>query len=226
MPELTCFKCPHRCNHEIFTEEDVRLVNENKIEIAYNSGEMIIKQGSFVSQILFLKAGLVKKVIEGTHERNTILKIVTAGSFIGLPAISNQKTYPFSLFALKPSVICHIHRQCLDLIIARNKDACRYFMEWFCCDYPLLYGRISVLGTRNNHGKLASALMYLRSISDSEPDIFKYISRKDIADLASISLESVNKILAELKNDYIIELNGTKLKILKPELVEKLSTVG
>lgn len=221
-----CIDCKYSCMQNIFTREDFEYLDANKIEIEYHPGEIIIKQGSFISEILFLKKGLIKIVLESKNGKNTILKIVKSGNFIALPVLNNHKNYPLSVISLSPVNVCKIHKDSMLDIIKRNFLANDFLLNWYSGDYLFLYNRISLLSTRNNHGKLCSSLLYLMDIDFFGGSIFKYISRKDLAELSSVSLDSVNKILLELKNDKIIEINGRYIKVLKRDLIETLSNIG
>jgi CRP-like cAMP-binding protein len=99
-------------------------------------------------------------------------------------------------------------------------------IDWYSSDYMYLYSKISNLSTRNSHGKLATALLYLADEQFKDTNIFELVSRKDLADLASISLESTNKILQELKNERIIEIENRNIQVVKPKLLHTLSMIG
>lgn len=223
---VTCTNCNCSCITDIFTNEDFRLLNQNKTEIIYNEGDIILKQGSYVSQVLFLKEGLAKIILEAKNGKNTILKIVNHGNFIALPVLGEQTNYPVSVISLSPTNVCQIKKDCMLEIMANNVQASQYIINWFSHDYLFLYSKISTLSTRNNHGKLASALMYLSNDRLKNSHVFKYLTRKDLAGLSSISLESVNRILLELKNDKIIEYDHGCIQILKPDLLKRLSEIG
>ncbi len=69
------------------------------------------------------------------------------------------------------------------------------------------------LGLRQLNGKLASTLLYLSRDEFKNEDVFSYISRKDLAELSGMSLESVVRILSEFSDAKIIELKGKRIEI-------------
>lgn len=99
-------------------------------------------------------------------------------------------------------------------------------MKLYSQQYLFLYARIAVMSTRSNIGKLAETLLYLSSEEFLKENIFEHITRKDIADIATISVESMNRILNEFKNDLIIELNNKEIIIKDPALLKRLSVIG
>jgi len=210
----------------MMSEEELGLLHRNTSEIFHKSGELIIKQGSFISQILFLVKGMVKVVVEDKSLKNTILKIVGKNNFIDLSVFGAINQHRVSVFALCNSEVSYIKLDVLQRIMHQNSKINQFFLDKLARDTASMYNKISILSTRNNHGKLATALLYLSDIKFDKGGIIDFLTRKDLADLASISLESANKILLELKNDRIIEMDKKKIRILQPELLEVLSTIG
>ena len=222
----TCSKCPFSYENNIFTEEDIILINSNKVELNYRQGDIIIKQGAFASQIYLLKTGLVKIFIEAKKNQNVLLKILPKRSLIALPLLGDLKSYSFSAVALCDTVICQVRIDSLLEIMSRNVKVSNYFINWFSIDHLFLYDKIAVMATRNNHGKLASVLRYLSGEKFKDTNVFEFITRKDLAEMAAISIESTNKILQEMKNDLLIKIDNKKIEILKPDLIAFLSEVG
>jgi len=81
----TVFNSKESCFNEL-TEEETKLVEENKVSLTYKKNENICKQGAFASHIIYLKTGLAKVYLEG-KSKNLILKISPPGNLIGLPCI-------------------------------------------------------------------------------------------------------------------------------------------
>ena len=52
------------------------------------------------------------------------------------------------------------------------------------------------------------------------------LSRQDMADFLGISMESVIRILKELENDGLIEVNGKSFKLLKIDNLHKVCEFG
>ena len=221
----TCTDCLNTCMKNLFTEKDILLIDNNKSEMSYLPGEPILKQGTYVSQVIYLKTGLLKIVLEGKNNKNTILKLVNSKNFVALPVLGAPNIYPYSVEAISNCEVCFIRKESLLEVMERNIPVNQFLLNWYSNDYIYLYSRITTISTRNNHGKLASALVYLTD-ENFDKNILNQISRKELAELASISIDSTNKILMELKNDRIIDIDKNCITILNRELIVKLSTVG
>ncbi len=221
-----CKECKKNCVVNFIGSEAVDLVNQNKSEINYSPGQVITKQSSFTSNIVFISSGLVKIAKEGKAAKNTIIKIAGENSFLALPLHENQKKYPFTAIALTEVRICEINESAIHQSISTNQKLYDHLLDAYYDDQLFMMNRLHLLNTRNNHGKLSASLFYLNSFNTENFSIFEYVTRKDIAELSSISLESVNKIIQELKNDRIIDINSKGIQINKINLIEKLSSLG
>ena len=207
------------------SEEEARLITENQNELTFNAGEVIVRQGSFISQYVFVKSGLLKVVLEGRNEKNTLLQFINKNKFVGLSIVGNPNTYPFTIAAVVDSKVCFVRHDILSRIMKQNLRVNELLLKNLADEHKFLYQKIDTLSNRNNHGKLASAIMYITN-GDFNIDILNRISRKELAELAGISLESLNKILSDLRHEKVIEINDKKITINKPDLIKTLSTVG
>ena len=75
-------------------------------------------------------------------------------------------------------------------------------------------------------GKLASALLYLNSETLRSEEVFSHLSRQDIADFASISVESVIKFLKEFEKEGILVLENKNISITDPDKLAQISEIG
>ena len=75
-------------------------------------------------------------------------------------------------------------------------------------------------------GKLASALLYLSSEEFLEEDVFQYLTRQDIADFASVTIESAVKFIKEFVKEGILKLKGKDLKIIIKNKLEEIARKG
>jgi CRP/FNR family transcriptional regulator len=204
----------------------LEFINSKKIQILYKKGENICKQGAFASYVLFIADGLVKIYLESPGNRIINVKISKTSEFIGLPSMFGDNIYNYSAQVLRDSSICLIEKGCLKKILLNNGNFGSELIKRHCEIEKQLFERLKSIGHKQMHGRLADVLFYLCSDDFIQDDIFSYISRKDIADFACLSTESTVRILTDLKNDDIIELDGKQIRILKPDLLKEISRRG
>lgn len=224
---VNCVNCKRssKCFKQLIPSE-LEFINQNKTQILYREGENICKQKAFASYVLYISEGLVKLYLESPNSKNINLKILKTSEFIGLSSIYGDNIYNYSTVALKDSVICLIEKESFRKLLIDNGHFASEIIKWHCVNEKQLFNKIQSLGNKQMHGRLADTLMYLSNKNLQEENIFSYLSRKDIAEFAGISTESTVRLLTELKNDNIIDINGKEIKILNLELLKDISRKG
>ena len=196
-----------------------------KSHIRYKKGETIVKEGARVTDILYVIEGLVKMYIEGP-DKNIIIKLLNSDDYIGLTSLFGDDTYYFTAVALKETKVCIINREGIKDLITLSCDFSRELSNWYCKNYNIMLTKCLNLGLRQLNGKLANTLLYLNREEFKEIDIFSYISRKDLAELSGMSMESVVRILSEFRDEKIIEIKGKKIEIMDLERLKIINQRG
>ena len=200
--------------------------NDNCRQLIYQKGETVVKQGAFASHLLYIKTGLVKIVIEGESGKNIIIDFLKSGSFVGLPAVIGEEYYPFTINTLKPSDICLIKKDRFNEFLETKPETFIKLQELNNKIYKHLFEKIAVVGTKQMHGRLAHALLYLNEEELYSEDIFSFITRKDIAEFVGMSSESMVRLLNEFKADKLITIKGKKIIVTDKEMLARLYRVG
>ena len=222
-----CDSCYHNgLNVSSLSEIDIDILNTGKREMDYNKGETIIKQGLYVSHIVYLRKGLIKLVVEGVNGKNHIIKFIPSGNFVDFSIFDSKDYYSYTAVAVKKSSVCLIKQETLEKLINNNYEINQKIISWYGEDYRFLYKKFAMLGTKNTYGRFAETLLYLCTEEFENEDIFKHITRKEIAELSGMSVESMLKTMQELKADNIIKVKGKKIEIQDFEMIKRLSRIG
>jgi CRP-like cAMP-binding protein len=96
----------------------------------------------------------------------------------------------------------------------------------YCEQNTNLLNTVRNLMYKQMNGRMADTLLYLDNLKKEKPEIFKLLSRKDIADFAGISTESTVKILKSFEKDGLLELHEKDIKITKYDTLEKIHLKG
>lgn len=224
--KTNCFQCealPKCFAQKLIAKEEFYALQ--KIHVHYKKGETIVKEGSNVSRILFVVDGLIKEYIEG-QEKNIIIKLLKNNDFIGLTSLYGEDTYCFTASALKDTTLCSIDPVDIKKLMAQSCDFSLKVSKWYCENYNAMLSKCLNLGLRQLNGKLANTLLYLNGDDFKDLDVFSYISRRDLAELSGMSLESAVRVLAEFNDDGIIELKGKKIFIKDIERLKLINQNG
>jgi len=207
------------------TKKAEKFYESVKTHISYKRGETIVKEGMPVTNILYVIDGLVKVYIE-SPDKNIIIKLLNSDDFIGLTSLFGDDTYYFSASALKDTRLCSIDREGIKDLVTMCCDFSRELSNWYCKNYNIMLTKCLNLGLRQLNGKLANTLLYLNREEFRGIDIFSHISRKDLAELSGMSMESVVRILAEFSEGKLIEIKGKRIEIKDLERLKIINQRG
>ncbi len=213
------------CFHNL-SKEDMKLLNGRKIQISYLKGETIFKQGAFAPHVLFVNKGLAMLYLQEGNSKQLNIHIARKGDYLAFSSLFNHKTYQYSALALTDSTFCMIEKEAIRDVAMRNAE---FAMQMIAKNNSYESRYLSIiknLSYKQMRGKLAAAILYLSSENFKEDDIFQFLTRQDIADFASISVESTVKFLKEFEKDELIVLNGKDILIKNIQGLKDLDLHG
>ena len=222
----TCTDCDFKSScFQQLSNDELLLANESKVQVAYKKGETILKQGSFVTHILYIKDGIVKVYRENQDNTSTIFTVQSKGNLIGLPALFYSGVFDYSVAALSESKICAIDKKVMEQLAKDNSDFVTTVIQNLNQEMSQLKEKMISLTLKQLNGRLADSLLHLANhvyMSDS----FKLnLSRKDLAEFSGMSTMSVVRTLQQfIKNEIIEEQEGV-LKILAKDKLEQLALI-
>lgn len=208
------------------SEEDLAILNSSKIQVTYLKGETIIKQGAFANNVLFINQGLVRNFIQTGTNRQVNLRLLKAGDFMAFFTIFGELVYPYSAIALKETSVCMMEKEMLKELLVKNP---RFALDMTSRNYQREHRYLDVisdLSYKQMRGKLASTLLYLSSDEFKEEDVFDCITRQEIADFASVTIESAIKFIKEFEKEKMLTIENKRILISDKESLEKISRIG
>ena len=216
--DISCF--------ELLSGEEKELVNTNSVLVNFKKGEMVCKQGSFASHIMYLEKGLVKIYLEG-NPKDLILTITPEKNLMGLQALyEGNNTFLYSITTYTESVVRLIDIQLFKQLLKQNPMFAYRVINILNESTSQSYGRFFSLTQKQLHGRLADILLCLsRKIFKSESFDLP-LSRSDLSDLTSMSTESVIRIMKDFKDDGIININNKSITLLDIPRLDSISAKG
>ncbi len=192
-------------------KEDMEFLNSKKIKVTYLKNETIFKQGAFAPHVLLVHEGLAMVYLQVGKTKQVNIHIARQGDLMAFSSIFNNKTYQYSAIALIDSTFCMIEKEALKEVIMRNSEFAMQLMSKNNLNESRYVEIIKNLSYKQMRGKLASAILYLSSEEFRSDNIYQFLSRQNIADFASITVESTVKFLKEFENDQLISLRGKEI---------------
>lgn len=204
---------------------ELGLADNNRLEVNYKKNELICKQGSFATHILFLKKGLVKVYLEG-KAKNHIISITPKGNLIGLPSLFGDPIFHYSVVAYDDSAICHIDINMFRKFIHENAMFSAELIKLINENTIHNYERFLSVTQKNMPGRFADALLYFSNQIYNDSSFPMTLSRKDLAEFSAMSVESLSRTIKDFNDNKIISLKGKTIEILDKARLNEISLHG
>lgn len=216
-----CFPFSHLLN-----DEQKEIIERNINVVKYKKKDIIFKQNTRTSHLIFIKSGLVKLYKEGRNDRVVILKISNPADFIGLMSVFGDNLHQFSAEAITDAEICDLDLMVFKSILLENNNYSLHLLKLISVEGLFIFDRLLVLSHKQLPGRIADVILYFsENIFKSDCFVFPF-TRKELADFAGTTKESFIRTLTEFKNDKIIEIDGASISVKSKDIIKTLSELG
>ena len=220
-----CLECKDMC--PFFTrlaKSDLELLNHSKRAVKFSKGEVILKKGAYNPYVLLISSGYVKVIVEADFKKRFIMEILEPHKFVpgNLFGDGINKT---STVALTECVICYIPIVIFTELLERNGPFSTDVMKHMNLNGGVRFNRLQSITLKQTRGKLVDVILYIDSMN-SKGNVFKLLSRKDLADMANISMENAIRTLRELEEEKAISTNKKDIEILNRDVLLRYSLLG
>lgn len=210
----------------MLTPVQLSLIVENSNTVNYGKRDVIFKQSTRTSHIMYIKSGFVKIYKEDKNEKGIILRVATSGNFIGLMSVYGSNIHEYSASAIDDTEICFIDITVFNQIISENGKYSLHILNLVSQDGLFIFKRLMSQTHKQLPGRIADVILYFsENIYHSDEFEFPF-TRKELAQLAGTTKESFIRTLSEFKHDKIIDLDGSMVKILSHKIITTLRELG
>jgi len=206
--------------------EETDLVRNSRVQVLFRRGENITKQGSFASYVIFIVSGFSRQYIECSNGRDYNLRIITPGEMAGLSAVFSRNTFSYSVVAITETTGFLIEKEAMAELVRKNGEFAFNIIRRYCEHNARLYTSLDHVLHQQTNGRMASVLLSLAPENFGGEDLFRHLSRRELADFAGISTEGAVKVLKSFEKDGLIKLSDKNILLLNRPGLEEISRVG
>ena len=208
------------------TDEELHLLENNRVEVSYKKGETLCKQGTYASHIMYICTGLVKIYMENDNSSLT-LKILPAGNMIGLTSLlDGGNIFQYSAYAYQDSKIRLIDLNIFKQLILQNPQFAKEVINLLCENSIQTYTRFFAFTQKQSYGRVADTLLCLACNIFKNEEFDLQLTRKELGELTGMTPESVIRILSKFNQDGIIEIDGKMIRIKNTHKLQQISERG
>lgn len=207
------------------SDEEIKKLSFNCVLVKFQKGDSLIRQGTFSTNVAYLRNGLAKIHIKGpSHEQ--IVRIVKAPTYLGLPTTFGDKINQYSVTVIEEAEVCFIDIDTFRYLLKANHDFSYEILLEVCRNELDVFNRCANRTQKQIRGKIAD---FLLEFSDKIYNSNRFnlpLTQEDLGNLVDTSRESISRILAEFDKDGIIKMQGKKIEIVNKESLMLISAKG
>jgi CRP-like cAMP-binding protein len=194
-------------------------INTDKKHNKFAKGQVVFERGDKPEGLFCVLRGVVKVETENEEGKSHILRIAGPGQVLGYRALFSQSTYQARAIAHEDSEICFIPKATIDEVVKSSPALALKFLELLSEDVRRAEERLCSASDKDTAARVAETLLFLESHYTPE----RPWSRKEIADWAGTTPETVMRTLSSFEDKKWIRSEGKRIKILDARKLSALS---
>jgi CRP-like cAMP-binding protein/CheY-like chemotaxis protein len=203
--------------------KDFQKLSENRPSRTLKKKDLLFMEGQTPNDLYFIEKGKVKTYKVNYDGKELITGIHKEGDFLGFVPLLEDKVYNENAEVLEDARITIIPKADFVTLIYSSKDVARKFIKMLSNNLDEMENRLLDIAYQSVRQRVAGALLKMNeSFASTNKDSLITIARKDISSIVGTATESLNRTLADFKDEGLIEISGDGLKVLNKQKLEKL----
>ncbi|MCD2422143.1 response regulator [Niabella pedocola] len=190
----------------------------------YKKKQLIYSEGNHPSRVYYIQKGKVKAFKRNDDGKELIVGLYAAGDFLGYLPLMEGRTYRETAEAMEDVEVSIIPRAEFEELIGSNPVVMKKFMGILARNVDEKAEQLLAVAYNSLRKKVADTLVTLNRKYNKDQDEGFHIdlSRENLAAIAGVAKESLIRMLSELKDEHLINLEGRKIRILNYAKLEDM----
>lgn len=203
--------------------KEFQKLSENRPLRSFKKKDVIFTEGHTPGELYFVSKGSIKTYKINYDGKELVTGIHPAGSFIGYTALLDDKPYSENAEAMEDTQVSLIPKNDFLILLYSSKDVARKFIKMLSNNLDETERRLLEVAYQSVRQRVAGALLQIRdkSAAPGNANVIAF-ARKDISGLIGTATESLNRTLADFKDEGLIAIAGDGLRILDEKKLERL----
>lgn len=207
--------------------EDLKELSEDRKILSYKKKNNIYWEQDYANHLIFINEGKVKTYKTNADGKQLITGIHGKGDFIGFQALLAGSSYTESAMAMDNVEICKIPKDDFFNLLYSSRDIANKFVRILSNNLSEKEEQLLHLAYNSVRQRVAEKLLEVNEQYNqgAENELFS-ISREDLANMVGTAQESVIRTLSDFKEESLISIVSSKIKITNTERLEQLVSRG
>lgn len=207
------------------SDEQIEKLSFNCALVHFEKGDSLIRQGTFSTNIAYLRSGLAKIHIAGPYHEQ-IVRLAKAPTYLGLPTTFGDKINQYSVTVVERAEVCFIDVETFRYLLRSNPDFSYEILLELCRNELEVFDRCANRTQKQIRGKIADVLLEFSDKIYISRNFTMPLTQEDLGNLVDSSRESISRVLAEFYKDGIINIKGKKIEITNRDSLLMISSKG
>ncbi len=177
--------------------------------LTFDPGEVIFNIGDKTKGLLLIDKGKVKVLTSGTSNKERIIRLAADNDILGHRGFGGNWTYSIKAVALTKTMVTFLPLGLFKKLMKTNPEFAYYMTMFFAEELRDSERLAKQMPVKN---KVASVILQSYKVfglnNESDNKLAFTLSRKDIANKAGTTYESVVRVLTDLNKEEVIETKG------------------
>lgn len=200
--------------------EAIKNSEEDTTTYAYETKEIIYKEGAQPHYLFFIEKGQAKTFRLNKDGKELITSIGRSGDFLGYQAVLEERAYCETAIALQASKILKIPKNIFKSLMQKNKVIASEFTKMISKKLSDKEKQLMHMAYDSVRKRVAIKLLELIPESKSS-DYSISTSRTDLASMVGTTTETIVRTLSELKDLHLIEADHHQIRIRDKEKLKE-----
>jgi len=199
-------------------------LKEGRSSNHYKKKQLIYSEGNHPSRLFYILKGKVKAYKRNDDGKELITGLYNEGDFLGYIPLMEGRTYHETTEALEDTELAIIPRSEFEELIGSNPLVMKKFIGILARNIDEKEEQLLAIAYNSLRKKVADALVVLyRKYNQQRDDAFVIdLSRENLAAIAGVAKESLIRMLGELKEEHLIAIDGSRIRILDYNKLEHM----
>ncbi len=220
-----CKLCSFTVLKSISTE-DLEEVSNTKIDLFVAKGQRIFSAGNNPGGLYALYQGKVKIHNEQENGSEQLIQLLAPGAVFGYKALLCEEPYSNSATAIEDSLVCLISGEVFNNILSKSHKVKKQLIYTLSDDLESAHSRMELSNKpakdRVIHGLYCILKTY--GVHEETGELNAQLTRKDLASLAGLTLETTIRTLNALKAEGILDFKGKRISVFNKDKFVKIAT--
>lgn len=211
------------------SDDELRELESHIKRRQISRNEVVLFEEDTANYMYIVYSGKVRVVKINVDGREQILAIHRRRDFFGEMSLLDGKTSPATVIAMEDSEIGLLEKEDFDRFIQKNDNMRRHIIEMLCSQLREAWMMIRIMSFDNAEKRIMAVLDRLQELYGVGDDRGRIINVKlthqQIASYASVTRETVTRVLNQLKGEELIGILEGKNILLTKGFYDRLTRI-